>query len=72
MTTPTAVSNKNSVTSQLEFHIDLLSNLIEKHFINTGDCEDDSQKVCLTNRLNALQISVNGIENNDLVKDSFL
>lgn len=63
------VCDKNSVVSQFEFHLDSLSYLVDKYLIDDGCCDADSQKVCLINRLNNLQMYVNGIEDSDLIKN---
>ncbi len=43
-----------------------IEQLIEK-MPYKGDSENESQKVCLTNRLNEFYYSVNGIEDEDFI-----
>lgn len=51
---------------QLEFHISEIEDLIHS-LPDKGNSEEESQKVCLQNRLNDLYYTVNGVEQSDLV-----
>jgi hypothetical protein len=52
--------------SLLESHIEALYLLIDEHMLPGGDIEEDSQRLCLINRLNSFGYSINGIEDSDM------
>ena len=57
---------KQDFVNHLETHIEALLLLINEHMLAGGDIEEDSQRLCLINRLNAFGYAVNGIEDSDM------
>lgn len=51
---------------KLEIHTNKLLILIDKHMKDDGLKECDSQRICLLNRLNDLEYTINGIQEEDL------
>lgn len=58
--------NKRKFIQLIDIHIDALNVLINQHMRDDGDVEVDSQKMCLLNRLNAFENSVNGVHETDM------
>jgi len=50
----------------LESHIEALYSLIDENMLPGGDIEEDSQRLCLINRLNRFVNSIYGISDSDM------
>jgi len=56
----------NELVEQLHDKIGEMLFLIDEAMRSTGDTEAECQKLCLINRLHAVERAVNGVEESDL------
>lgn len=52
-------------------HLERIRTLVDRKMKNEGSKEEDSQKICLTNRLDSLQAAVNGVEDQDIPPETY-
>lgn len=59
----------DELRTRLEDKAEEIREIIESYMPSKGDVEEDCQRLCLIHRLNALEYTINGIEEDDLIPD---